>query len=233
MRFSILLQTFATIATVVAIPADASKPTDKPAPPAVTSKPDAHEAQHEHMTPTGPTTLIRLKDVYPAASGENGEMVIGTAWKVPNPPPAPTATSAPKRSVLEKRTPLLCEFTYQVSEDQMFSNVPYICNWLRDNNPVGYGDWSTVVRWQNWPQYGPDYQPWPRMTDINGQWVVSLWQLGAASYLPFDWNNCFNTFWNMIWGCTTWGGGSNPFGGGYDRTYIDNSDFLTGSIYFQ
>ncbi|EPS43340.1 hypothetical protein H072_2592 [Dactylellina haptotyla CBS 200.50] len=187
MRFTTLFGTLAAISTVASHPA----PNEAPAVP------------------------IKVKDI--DLTAPNGELVIGTIRLLPN-TSAPAVPKLEKKG-LDKRADYI-HFCYNgpywINQNPDLMNAKNaVCNYLRDNNPVSYGNGAEV----SWQHYQDQWGNWIHIAASDGNTAVQTkWTLWAAPGSAWSWDWCFNTFWNLISACP----GSNPDSAGGYLQYNNN-----------
>ncbi|KAF3932935.1 hypothetical protein ABW20_dc0101394 [Dactylellina cionopaga] len=172
-----------------------SLPTADPSPANVPAK----------YNPTAGNTIvkyIRVKDVYPNAT--NGDAILGKIWK--DPIHIPGSTSPTANATVDKRQNynLNC---YNgpgawAAQNGLWNAIGQVCNWMQTYNPVQNGQQAHV----EWDSYQDPYGNVNAITDINNIPVRGIWVLNAPYNGYFDWNTCFNIYFEIVWNCR----GSNP-----------------------
>ncbi|KAF3920218.1 hypothetical protein AA313_de0206626 [Arthrobotrys entomopaga] len=193
MRFSVILGTLATLTAVAAVPAAA--PSD------------------DKLTKT-----IYLKDIDPKAP--NGEQIIGQITITPN---STVATEA-RLKKRQGNTIIYGTHWHQcnnpaphwIPQWQLYAAIPGMCNWLDGNWQIGWGARGKIW-WQN---YQDSNGNWPHFYDQDYSTnIQTKWQLWTPSWRGWDWNDCYNTIFQMIWVCP----GANPdTAGGFLSDYDQN-----------
>jgi len=160
---------------------------------------------------TPPDGLIRLKDLQPDAP--NGETVIGRIWNTNS-----TSVESPK---LAKRYGTQCYGgDLWVLQDKAQRTKNGVCNWLQGNSQLGYGN-ARTIEFSSFQDANGNWQP---LLDTGGSATKGWWYLKSPASDPWDWNNCYNTFFEAIWSCP----GTNPdtaggkiwgYGNGWEADY--------------
>ncbi|KAK6499461.1 hypothetical protein TWF506_004090 [Arthrobotrys conoides] len=181
MRFLNLVAALAAANLVASAPAA----TSSSAPSAPTTGTDAVEGR-----------LIRVKDILPGHA--QGDLVIGEILAV-------NATSEEPEARLQKRYSTSCNTgPYWVLQDQANRAIGGVCTYMRDHDDVKpqFGRQVSI----RWDHYQDTSGTWVHIKDIWGVDKNGNWVLKAPLASTFDWESCFNSFFELIYSCR----GTNP-----------------------
>ncbi|KAK6517557.1 hypothetical protein TWF281_004207 [Arthrobotrys megalospora] len=189
MRFFTVLTALAAANFVACAPAASSAPP----PESTATAPISANGCPEGTTPG---SVIRVKDIDPGHA--QADLVIGQVC---------TQESAPEKrdAKLQKRYWTSC-YTgpIWVLQDQANRAISGVCTWMRDheNERPQYGREVSI----KWDHYQDNSGTYVHIKDIYGNDKRGNWKLQAPLSLGYDWESCFNAFFELIWSCH----GSNP-----------------------
>ncbi|EPS36690.1 hypothetical protein H072_9772 [Dactylellina haptotyla CBS 200.50] len=202
MRFATIVTTLATTALVASHPAANPAPISSDVPAWIESLKDA-----------APEAVVRVKDIDP--NSPQGDLIIGRVYNLNETETEPSSTST-----FTKRYSKDCEKgPFWVLQDPVQRMKDSVCNFMSGNGPPQYGG-SKAFQWDH---YSSASGSWEQVRDIDGGLKKGWWYLKAPRGAAWDWNACFNTYFELVWACKgknpdTAGGKIWGYGSGWDAS---------------
>ncbi|KAK6510240.1 hypothetical protein TWF481_004956 [Arthrobotrys musiformis] len=158
--------------------------------------------------------IIRVKDIDPGHP--QGELIIGEVLAVNT-----TTTEEPEQKLHKRYSTSCYGGPYWVLQDQANRAIGGVCTYMRDHDDVKpqFGRQVSI----RWDHYLDSSNTWVHIKDIWGVDKNGNWGLKAPLASTYDWESCFNAFFELIYSCR----GTNPdtaggqlwgYGLGWDST---------------